>query len=178
MLEKRILTPCGKLHSRSNISKHKRSCGKCNGVVFGIPVQNECKISQNTDSIILPYDTDTKIDTREVSKILEPAPDSVPRFVILKYFRYGGGNLRIPNKSANRIEIYTQKNIWITTKRVCDLVEIEAAKLSSSWNMWYRCEYKSTILDIQLRNEKRLTQAVMHAILDVQKHGISCILEP
>jgi hypothetical protein len=170
MLEKRILTPCGKLHSRSNISKHKRSCGKCNGVVFGIPVQNECKISQNTDSIILPYDTDTKI-------------------VILKYFRYGGGNLRIPNKSANRIEIYTQKNIWITkskqdflheitTKSVCDLVEIEAAKLSSSWNMWYRCEYKSTILDIQLRNEKRLTQAVMHAILDVQKHGISCILEP
>jgi hypothetical protein len=171
MLEKRILTPCGKLHSRSNISKHKRSCGKCNGVVFGIPVQNECKISQNTDSIILPYDTDTKIDTREVSKILEPAPDSVPRFVILKYFRYGGGNLRIPNKSANRIEIYTQKNIWITKSK-------QAAKLSSSWNMWYRCEYKSTILDIQLRNEKRLTQAVMHAILDVQKHGISCILEP
>ena len=100
----KIQTTCGKWHSRSNISKHKKTCLKCrfvsNTLVFEnnrlrervaeleksqTTIVNNVNIGINVMNIV-PFTKEVVLNTDEVKNILEPAEESVPKYVKLKHF--------------------------------------------------------------------------------------------
>ena len=196
----KVLTQCGKLHSRSNISKHRKSCPKCSQTFISLECENKSlrqqlyqlqKEKQGTTIVnnvninvvnLVPYSQEEPLDSNEVKQLLEPAEESVPKYVKLKYFVHGGGNLRIPNKNQQRIQVFSEndgRKRWITkhktdfikeltSQSLEELINLGAEKLSKEWKLWLRHIHSSTIVDVQIRNEEKLTQLVMYTILDNQ----------
>lgn len=197
----KIQTTCGKWHSRSNISKHKKTCLKCrfvsNTLVFEnnrlrervaeleksqTTIVNNVNIGINVMNIV-PFTKEVVLNTDEVKNILEPAEESVPKYVKLKHFTHSGGNLRIPNKNQQRIEVFCENegsNHWVTkhkmdfikeltSQSLCELIDLGAENLSKEWKTWLTHIYRSQIVDVQIKNEEKLTQMVMYTILDAQK---------
>ena len=203
-LMNKIQTQCGKWHSRSNISKHRKTCMKCKsyGDKFDfLETENKSlreRVAQlekdrstttvvNINNInvmnVVPFSKEPVITTKDVKKILEPAQESVPKYIIMKHFTHAGGNLRIPNKNQQRIQVFCEdKNgtTWITkhkmdflkeltTQSLCELVEMGAEKMSEEWKFWFRHQHQSSLVDVQIKNEEKLTKLVMFTILDNQK---------
>ena len=200
----KIQTVCGKWHSRSNISKHRKTCLKCKSNNFEYltnenktlrdriaqlekettktTIVNNVNIGINVLNIV-PFSKEPTLNTEEVRQILEPAEESVPKYVRLKHFIRGGGNLRIPNKNQQRIEVFCENehgSDWVTkhkmdfikeltTQSVCELIDLGAESLSQEWRIWLQHIYQSKIVDVQVKNEEKLTQLVMYTILDNQK---------
>ena len=200
----KIQTVCGKWHSRSNISKHRKTCLKCKSNNYEYltnenktlrdriaqlekettktTIVNNVNIGINVLNIV-PFSKEPTLNTEEVRQILEPAEESVPKYVRLKHFIRGGGNLRIPNKNQQRIEVFCENehgSDWVTkhkmdfikeltTQSVCELIDLGAECLSQEWRIWLQHIYQSKIVDVQVKNEEKLTQLVMYTILDNQK---------
>ena len=132
---------------------------------------------------IIPFSKEPQINSDEVKDILEPAEESVPKYIKLKHFTHSGGNLRIPNKNQQRIEVFCEhqnETTWVTkhktdfikeltTQCLHELVNLGAEQLSREWKIWLNHIYQSKMLDVQIRNEEKLTQLVMYTILDNQK---------
>lgn len=201
MADKKVLTTCGKLHSRSNLSKHRKTCAKCSQSYSLLARENQSlreKLSRlqkeqgrttivNNVNInvvnIVPFSQEQPLNSNEVRQILEPAEESVPKYVKLKHFINGGGNLRIPNKNQQRIQVFSEnegKKRWITkhktdfikdltSQSLEELVNLGAEKLSTEWKIWLRHIQNSAIVDVQVKNEEKLTQLVMYTILDNQR---------
>lgn len=191
----KVQTACGKWHSRSNISKHRKTCRKC--ALHGSKLEREnhelrerlSKLEQRSATVvninvIVPFSKEPSIDTAEVRKILEPAEDSVPKYVRLKHFIHGGGNLRIPNKNQQRIRVFCENeqgnHMWqtkhkmdflreLTTKYLGELVDMGAETMSSPWRAWVRHLNQNTHIAEQIRQEEKLALKVMHTVLDAQE---------
>jgi hypothetical protein len=206
MSTNKVQTLCGKWHSRSNISKHRKTCLKCkrsDSKYEQLESENKTlrdKVAElekerssisttvvNIGSInvlnIVPFSKEPTISKDEVKNILEPAEESVPKYVKLKHFTYGGGNLRIPNKNQQRIEVFCEdesgKN-WVTKHKtdfikelaaqsLSELMDLGADRLSREWKIWVNHIHHSNMLDVQIKNDEKLSQLVMYAILDNQR---------
>lgn len=202
----KVQAACGKWHSRSNISKHRKTCLKCNSKdnkyehlanenktlrdrvaqlekeKTSTTIVNNVNIGINVVNIV-PFSKEPTLNTEEVRQILEPAEESVPKYVKLKHFIRGGGNLRIPNKNQQRIEVFCENedgSDWVTkhkmdfikeltSQSLCELINLGAERLSQEWRMWLKHIHQSQIVDVQVKNEEKLTQLVMYTILDNQK---------
>lgn len=197
----KVLTKCGKLHSRSNISKHRKTCLKCSKTYTSLERENQslrekiCQLEKQKSGTtivnnvninvlnIVPFSQEQPLNSNEVKEILEPAEESVPKYVKLKHFVHGGGNLRIPNKNQQRIQVFSEndgRKEWITkhktdfikdltSQSLEELVNLGAEKLSTEWRIWLKHIHNSTIVDVQVKNEEKLTQLVMYTILDNQR---------
>lgn len=195
----KILTVCGKWHSRSNISKHRNTCLKCKRTDLTTENQrlrdrvaelekfsrttivNNVNIGINVVNIV-PFSQEPALDQEEVKSILEPAQDSISKYIKLKHFVRAGGNLRIPNKNQQRIEVFCKDEHgtnWVTKHKMdfikeltnqslCELVDLGAEHLSQEWRLWLQY-IQSQILDLQIKNEEKMTKLVMYTILDAQK---------
>jgi len=131
---------------------------------------------------LVPYSQEQPLNSSEVRELLEPAEESVPKYVKLKHFVHAGGNLRIPNKNQQRIQVFSEndgRKGWITkhktdfikellSQSLEELINLGAEKLSKEWKLWLRHIHNSTIVDVQVRNEEKLTKLVMYTILDNQ----------
>ncbi|MBI88297.1 MAG: hypothetical protein CMB67_04655 [Euryarchaeota archaeon] len=185
----KIHTVCGKSISKSNFAKHRRICNKCGlNKVQNIlesyekrlqQLENEPKTTVNILNVnIVPFSHEPLLNHDLVKEILEPVDESVPRYVKLKHFVEARGNIRIPNKSQKRIQVFTQengKNTWVTKDRdefIKDLtgmsmIELDekynAGELSENWKKWAERFNNS-----DKQTQQKLDNAVMYTILDNQ----------
>ena len=137
-MSENVRTLCGKLHSKSNISKHRKTCLKCIKYEQSERrrIQEEkCEIDQlkarldelekqpkttNVFVNIIPFSQEPMLSQETIEDLLEPASDCVPKYVKQKHFLKAGGNIRIPNKSQKRIQVLCEEageKIWVTKDR-------------------------------------------------------------
>ena len=57
----------------------------------------------------------------------------------------------------------------LTSQSLCELIDLGAENLSKEWKTWLTNIYRRQIVDVQIKNEEKLTQMVMYTILDAQK---------
>tara|TARA_Y100000748_G_C15439242_1_gene466505 strand:+ start:316 stop:882 length:567 start_codon:yes stop_codon:yes gene_type:complete len=184
----KVTAYCGRQISKSNISKHRKRCSKCKTDQLEQrheEILNEIaslkRSIENTPRVvnivcnIIPFSHEPVLSQEDVVNLLEPADESVPRFVKLKHFVQGGGNIRIPNKSQKRIQIFTEEDGWITKDRdefLSDLTGLSmneldekyfASNLSNNWKDWamrFRNSDKQT--------QQKLCSQIMYTIMDNQ----------
>jgi hypothetical protein len=139
-------------------------------------IENTPRVVQNNVFVcnIIPFSQEPVLSQEDVANLLEPVDESVPRYVKLKHFVQGGGNIRIPNKSQKRIQIF-EKDGWITKDRdefLSDLTGLSmneldekyfASNLSNNWKNWamrFRNSDKQT--------QQKLCSQIMYMIMDNQ----------
>lgn len=193
-MSERIKTLCGKLHSRSNISKHRKTCNVCKQdtttelqLLRRRIEQLEEKQSSSTHTTnnimvvnIVPYSQEPSITENKVLELLEPADESIPKYVRLKHFELSGGNIRVPNKSQKRIQVFTSEDekkepSWVTKHSDAFLNELTdislmeldkvygAGNLSKDWKNWAILAQKDK------STQQKLNKKVFYTILDNQK---------
>jgi len=186
----KVTASCGRQISKSNISKHRKRCSKCktdqleqrheeilNEIAsLKRSIENTPRVVQNNVFVcnIIPFSQEPVLSQEDVANLLEPVDESVPRYVKLKHFVQGGGNIRIPNKSQKRIQIF-EKDGWITKDRdefLSDLTGLSmneldekyfASNLSNNWKNWamrFRNSDKQT--------QQKLCSQIMYMIMDNQ----------
>ena len=188
-MTEKLHTICGKYISKSNISKHRKRCERCgvNSIKKLLEsyekriktLENQPKTVINVLNVI-PFSQEISIKKDVIKNLLEPVDESVPRYVKLKHFEHGGGNIRIPNKSQKRIEIFTEENgksNWVTKDRdefIKDLtglsvIELErkygASEMSEKWKLWAR-----GFVNGDKQTQQKVDNAVMYTIMDNQCH--------
>lgn len=196
-MPEKVATACGRSLSKSNIAKHRRACAKCRNVrnIKNLPercefdrlrarieeLERNPKVVNNYNNFIvniLPFSEELTLSQAEIKSLLEPASESVPKYVKLKHFTYGHGNVKIPNKSQNRIQVFSEINgqkTWVTRDKKTVIDEItgnsiheladkyKACELSQTWKNWvhqYTCSDNKT--------QQELSTQVMYTIMDNQ----------
>ena len=187
----KVTAACGRQISKSNISKHRKRCSKCktdqieqrheeilNEIAsLKRSIENTPRVVNNNVFVcnIIPFSHEPILSQEDVTKLLEPADESVPRFVKLKHFVQGGGNIRIPNKSQKRIQIFTEEDGWITKDRDEFLSDLTGLSMNELDEKYFASNISNTWKDwaIRFRNSDKQTQQklcsqIMYMIMDNQ----------
>tara|TARA_B100001778_G_scaffold245351_1_gene205522 strand:+ start:315 stop:905 length:591 start_codon:yes stop_codon:yes gene_type:complete len=191
-----VNTICGRQISKSNISKHRKRCSACKTnkieqrheeilneiALLRQKIENTPQIIHNHNTFvnIIPFSKEPTLSEDVVRELLEPADESVPKYVKLKHFVKAGGNIRIPNKSQKRIEVFEEENgekLWITKDRddfiknltgmsINELDEVYgASKISQNYKEWV-----SRFNDSDRNTQQKLDNKVLYTILDNSKN--------
>lgn len=203
-MTERVLTVCGKMHSKSNISKHKKTCKKCTSIKKGnttcfVPnstyTQQQHEILQlrleldilkrepriihqsqttNTYVNIASFSSDFQLSTEEVQSLLQPPDQSVPKYVKMKHFEKGGGNIRIPNINSNLIQIYLDGK-WLYKDRkevVSTLKHTTLNELTKRYSALEDLEFKRWFISYHTsdsKEKKELNKRLEMEILNSQR---------
>ncbi len=190
----KVTTSCGRQISKSNVSKHRKRCSRCKTDQLGHrhqeimneiaslkrSIENTPRVVHNNVFVcnIIPFSQEPMLSEETIKNLLEPAADSVPKYVKQKHFLQAGGNIRIPNKSQKRIQVLCEedgKKVWVTKNRddfIADLTGISmteldekygASNISESYRRWAtRFNESDKII------QQKLDHQVLYTILDNQ----------
>ena len=57
----------------------------------------------------------------------------------------------------------------LAAQSLSELIDLGAERLSREWEIWVNHIHHSNMLDVQIKNDEKLSQLVMYAILDNQR---------
>lgn len=184
----KVQTLCGKFHTRSNISKHRKTCKICSANNLQAmllqhrddQVQNlQRQIDElskkptviNTVNVqvnILNFSEDAQLSIADVHKILLPPGESVPKYVKMKHFTHAGGNVRIPNRRDNKIQVFHDGK-WLYRDRKSTINEIKSTSLeemAEKYRALENDEFKKWFEDY-IQSSKAL-QEELNKIIDLE----------
>lgn len=188
----KVKTLCGKLRSRSNISKHRRRCKICGTNIDGAimtqaqhdaefrlrqleykidEMQNKPQIVQN-NLIIFNFSADAQLNRDEVKQILDPPNESVPKYVKMKHFMYGGGNVKIESDKYIKV---MENGQWELRDRASTIEELKATSIDELETKYKASEnknWKNWLINYNQKDnirQSKLNKIVERIILQNQK---------
>ena len=123
---------------------------------------------------IVNFSAEPKLSQSEVEKLLKPADESIRKYIKLKHFVHGGGNVRIPNVNANRAQVY-EGGEWLEKdkKTIIDSIKsMSLEELTDKYKALDNEDFKDwywSYSQLQKHEQNELNKEILFEILNNQK---------
>ena len=202
-----IACPCGFIARKDNVNRLMKKC-KANSIILDhqrqiaalhseldslrqqLRVEKTITITNNNQIInINIFGQENSVDPKLVMPLLRRPLESIPKYIQLKHFANGVGNIRIPNVRGNDVQVVEQdlttgEKRWVRRDRkrtvarmtetdIGDLVDNYNARDYAHWKVWYEASrlgepgydmtdsWRSLIKEVELMiiNNRQMSEA-------------------
>ena len=123
---------------------------------------------------IVNFSAEPQLSRSEVEKLLKPADESIRKYIKLKHFVHGGGNVRIPNINANRAQVY-EGGEWLEKdkKTLIDSIKcMSLEELTDKYQALDNEDFKDwywSYSQLQKHEQNELNKEILFEILNNQR---------